>query len=394
MAFVLLTAELRAVFSGHFQGWYGLLERIARIRFSSPAEPLPEWERLGMKANRKLRAFTLVELLVVIAIIGILVALLLPAVQAARESARRMQCTNNVKQIVLGVHNFHNSYGTVPPSVAFTKTAGFGKGWGWLTYMLPFIEQKALYDSINFNAECCCKSQVLVHNANIAGFTCPSDPKRDFFTDRNISTSSCSDGSGVLGTPAKYRARPSNYLGSFGDGFIVGDTVQYTWGASAMTKYGCGGCSQTSGGGAVGANCPQPTTGFGGGLNHRGIWDYLNSDRPIRFANISDGLSNTIMVGHNSSIAGDSDMVWFTNTGNVNGTSLPMNFNIRPSVQQQSFYCPGCSLGQPWRGRGFQSHHPTGSVFGMSDGSVAFLSESIQQRAYNALGSRAGGETN
>src|SRR6187200_1793656 len=97
------------------------------------------------------RGFTLVELLVVIAIIGVLVALLLPAVQSAREAARRSQCTNNVKQIVLGVHNFHDSRGTVPPIVANLPTGaggttgGFGAGWGWLPFMLPYVEQKNLF---------------------------------------------------------------------------------------------------------------------------------------------------------------------------------------------------------------------------------------------------------
>jgi len=337
--------------------------------------------------------FTLVELLVVIAIIGVLVALLLPAVQAAREAARRMQCTNNIKQIVLGVHNFSDSHGTVPPSVAFAPGGGFGKGWGWLTYMLPYIEQKGLYDTIRQTSEVCCQSQIAVHNANLAAFNCPSDPIRTFFTDRAISATSCTDGSGNMPANGSVRARPTNYLGSFGDGFIVGDTLNYTIGATGQA-YGCGGCSQTSTGGTVGANCPEPGTGFGGGRNHRGIWDYLNTDKPIRFANITDGMSNTIMIGHNSSIAGGADMVWFTNTGNVNGTSLPINFNIRPSQQQKSFFCPGCTAGQPWRGRGFQSHHPTGSVFGFADGSVTFLTENIAQKAYNALGSRAGGESN
>jgi prepilin-type processing-associated H-X9-DG protein len=141
------------------------------------------------------------------------------------------------------------------------------------------------------------------------------------------------------------------------------------------------------------ANCPEPGQGFGGGPNHRGIWDYYDSVPPIRFAQIADGMSNTIMFGHNSSIASGYDMVWFTTTGNINGTSLPINFNVSPSVQQKSFYCPGCTLGIPWRGRGFQSHHPNGSPFAMADGSVTFLTQNIDMIPYNAMGSRAGGET-
>ncbi|HTN77380.1 MAG TPA: DUF1559 domain-containing protein, partial [Pirellulaceae bacterium] len=97
------------------------------------------------------RAFTLVELLVVIAIIGVLVALLLPAVQAAREAARRMQCSNNVKQLGLSLHNHHDTYNRFPPGGANdqtpfgTETATSGWGSSWMVYILPYIEQNALY---------------------------------------------------------------------------------------------------------------------------------------------------------------------------------------------------------------------------------------------------------
>jgi prepilin-type N-terminal cleavage/methylation domain-containing protein len=350
--------------------------------------------------QRRSFGFTLVELLVVIAIIGVLVALLLPAVHAAREAARRSQCTNNLKQIALSVHNFHDTHHKVPPSVAFAQAGSFGNGWGWLTYSLPYIEQQPLYDKINFNTSVCCVSMKAVHDAHIKTFSCPSDPLTGkVLTDRMISNTTCNDGTGSLANPAganAFRTRVSNYLGSFGDGFIVGDTAGYTVGATGK-NFGCGGCSMSSSSSVVGADCPEPGLGFGGAgvtNQHRGIWDYLNKVAPVRFGDITDGLSNTIMLGHNSTIASGADMVWFTNTGNVNGTSLPINFNLQLSMQQKSFYCPGCSVGQPWRGRGFQSHHPAGSVFAYADGSVGFLSENIAMRAYNALGSRQGGETN
>src|SRR6478735_3653731 len=106
------------------------------------------------KSLRLRRAFTLVELLVVIAIIGVLVALLLPAVQSAREAARRMQCSNNLRQIGLGLHNFHDTNGCLPAGAITSSTKPPGvkfsvpnnKLHGWAIFIYPQIEQKALYD--------------------------------------------------------------------------------------------------------------------------------------------------------------------------------------------------------------------------------------------------------
>ncbi|OYW20146.1 MAG: hypothetical protein B7Z55_07715 [Planctomycetales bacterium 12-60-4] len=105
-----------------------------------------------------------------------------------------------------------------------------------------------------------------------------------------------------------------------------------------------------------------------------------------------------MLLGHSSGQASGCDNVWATATGSVNGTGLPINFNIKASQQQGSFYCPnseGCTdniCSRPWRGRGFQSHHVGGSIFTFADGSVRFLSHNIDQRTYNALGSREGAE--
>ena len=123
-------------------------------------------KRILVKIRKKgdVRAFTLVELLVVIAIIGILIALLLPAVQAARAAARRMQCTNNVKQIVLAMHNYHDAVKVLPPGWIYHRAGngtitsnntpdsdphGMTKPyWGWNVFILPYIEQTALYDGL------------------------------------------------------------------------------------------------------------------------------------------------------------------------------------------------------------------------------------------------------
>ena len=136
------------------------------------------------------RAFTLVELLVVIAIIGVLVALLLPAVQAAREAARRSQCSNNLKQLGIAVHNHHDSFGHIPPNannLQFEAATGNRFGWQRLSYIvpiLPYMEQKPLYDRV---IQYTLTDQRPWHNWNdatgpspyitkISTLTCPSDP--------------------------------------------------------------------------------------------------------------------------------------------------------------------------------------------------------------------------
>jgi len=95
----------------------------------------------------------LVELLVVIAIIGILVAMLLPAVQAAREAARRTQCGNNFKQVGLGMLNYHDSAGSFPPGCLFTLSSWNSREWSWGTYLLPYVEEQYVYDTIDFGAK-------------------------------------------------------------------------------------------------------------------------------------------------------------------------------------------------------------------------------------------------
>lgn len=126
------------------------------------------------------KGFTLVELLVVIAIIGVLVGLLLPAVQAAREAARRMQCSNNLKQIALACHNYESAFNKFPPSaildLSLTSTANNGS-WGVHGRVLPQLEQSSLYEGVDLSLAW--DGQRAIHEVKVAAFACPSDPGTD-----------------------------------------------------------------------------------------------------------------------------------------------------------------------------------------------------------------------
>ncbi len=329
-------------------------------------------------------AFTLIELLVVIAIIAVLIALLLPAVQQAREAARRTQCRNNLKQLGLAMHNYHDTFQTFPMLGGFAPT----HGWGALPLILPYIDQVPLYNRINFNDSVACLSNQSIHTAAIPGLLCPSDSANPTPNDRAIPNANCGSGA-TMPANGSITARVSNYVGSNGDAYIVCENLGYTGASTSKAQYGCGGCNDGS---SSSTTCTQPGQGFGGGTFHRGIFNYLADTPPVRIAQITDGTSNTVLMGHTSTIATGNDLVWSTSTGNAFSTSLPINFNVQASVKQGKFYDPTNITGCPWSGRGFQSHHTGGSMFTMCDGSVKFLSENISMTVYNALGSRAGNE--
>ncbi|MEQ9070724.1 MAG: DUF1559 domain-containing protein, partial [Gimesia chilikensis] len=122
------------------------------------------------------RGFTLIELLVVIAIIAILIALLLPAVQQAREAARRTSCKNNLKQLGLGLHNYHDTHGCYPPGYIYRPGAsGNQLGFGWVAMILPMIDQANLYNEFNFNLPIFDAANLTAREKQIPGLLCPSD---------------------------------------------------------------------------------------------------------------------------------------------------------------------------------------------------------------------------
>jgi len=156
------------------------------------------------------RAFTLVELLVVITIIGILIALLLPAVQAAREAARRMQCQNNLKQIGLAMHNYHAALGSLPPLVIHRANPGSTFMHTWAALILPYLEQQTLYDTIDFGEpHWSLTANQLLRESFLPVMTCPSDTKVDLV--------GFGDGSSVH----SYYSR-GNYMANVGIGVLGG----------------------------------------------------------------------------------------------------------------------------------------------------------------------------
>jgi prepilin-type N-terminal cleavage/methylation domain-containing protein len=205
-----------------------------------------------------LRAFTLVELLVVIAIIGVLVALLLPAVQAAREAARRTQCTNNLKQIGLAIHNFHDAHKGIPPC----NLTGVGHT-TWHTIILPYMEEGSLYDT--FDIEKTVYVQLDIIKTQVAGFYCPSSR------------------SSRLSTNEPTRGGFGPAIGALTDYAINVGSVQTVWFEPAY---------------ALGITRPSNTgPGVGVLVGSDPTWLYKNWKCPRRFKDISDGLSKTLLVG-------------------------------------------------------------------------------------------------
>ena len=162
------------------------------------------------------RGFTLIELLVVVAIIGVLIALLLPAVQAAREAARRAQCVNNLKQIGLGLHNYHDTVGSLPMGRERGTIDGQGRGYSAYAMVLPYLEQGSAYDSINFAlspdvgpTNVAQAENTTVMNLTLSYLLCPSDKFQKLQGDNGVSTTRCRPATPTPSRPATPPASPS-----------------------------------------------------------------------------------------------------------------------------------------------------------------------------------------
>lgn len=288
--------------------------------------------------------FTLVELLVVIAIIGVLVALLLPAVQQAREAARRMQCANNLKQLGLAAHNYHDTHlsfpsGDIFPELDACRTGNAGPcdagkaipriGWG--TLILPYIEQAALYDAIRnasneFSLGYTDPAVLPLAQTPLSGYRCPSDIMGDI-------------------NPHRRSVGTSNYIG-------------------------------------VGGNTTHAAIDLWPAIYWNGVFSH-NSKTNMR--DITDGTSNTALFG-------ERDGAWDSNPSRqVAGIWIGVH---QPQFPEGHFYFMNDhvdvgNINNPnpidyWRS--FGSLHPGGAHFSLADGSVRFVSETINGETYKNLG--------
>ncbi|MDZ7619457.1 MAG: DUF1559 domain-containing protein [Patescibacteria group bacterium] len=301
--------------------------------------------------HRPSRGFTLVELLVVIAIIGILIALLLPAVQAAREAARRLQCANHLKQLGLALHNYHTAHRTLPPGGITSN------GLSYIVMLLPYLEQKALYDRFDFNAG----QWWIVPN----GGSGTSNGKIEHSLNRleMILCPSCNEDRSKL---SNYGERvPPNESG------VDPYTTHY---------YGIAGPRGTNP--MSGLDYKTDDISTHGVQAMQGV---LYKDSRVRMEDISDGTSNTFALGETSWNGYGAYRTWIRGS-TINGSASGSCKNVRAPIN------PGPSYGS-YNDGAFGSQHPGGAQFALCDGSVTFVSESIDHAVYLSTASRNGGET-
>jgi len=308
--------------------------------------------------SRPHHGFTLVELLVVIAIIGVLVALLLPAVQAAREAARRSQCTNNLKQLGLALLNHHDTLGTLPPAINIDfeylgpipgsrldiweiARSGANGGSSWMLSILPYMEAGNIYDQWNFDQNVL--QNILVAQTEIPTFYCPS--RGGTVTDSGQMFEQWQTGGNDYGA----------CIGSGNSFYDVG---------SGMTDLPC--VHQIADFGLIAEGTGRGNTGTTLGL--------ISPFGGVNFRKIADGTSKTFLTGevqrplNRNNLAGT---FWCGHAAHEGWAAGGVNnlFDVEfGGINDRHFEHPG-------------SEHPGGAHFGFADGSVRFLSDDISADA-------------
>ena len=349
-----------------------------------------------MRTGRS-RGFTLIELLVVIAIIGVLIALLLPAVQAAREAARRAQCTNNLKQLGLAMHNYHSAVGTFPQGASASNNSINGciswMGWSAHALMFNYIEAGPLYNALNFYFDPIqpgAEINTTVRNTKLAAFLCPSDGEagKEFINSYYASigtTTSSVNGPGFNGGLCKNN-------GAKGTGLFF-YTVSYgmqdiTDGSSNTVAF-----SEGLVGSAEPIRKPYVT-----GINKDGLVGHIdaNYDIPLTLSNLqacdAAWANATVATG----LSGNRGWFWAwgADTQSLFNTIVPPN-STQHQWGQCRYGCGGCNTLYSTDHSNITnatSAHPGGCNVLFGDGSVKFIKSTIAMPTWWALGTRKGGE--
>ncbi|MCI0639679.1 MAG: DUF1559 domain-containing protein [Gemmataceae bacterium] len=299
-------------------------------------------------------AFTLIEALVVIEIIAVLLGLLLPAVQKVRERASQAQCINNLRQLSLAIHQFHDTEKRLPYGQfgAEFGTGSNSRAWSFLARLLPFLEQRSIFEQGGIPNKTLKESRIA--DVSIGIFHCPSDPSDQ--------TAPQFDAGNLSGFPVGV----TNYKGVSGANW--GDDLQGVAGPTFPTDWRNKG-----------------TNGSFDGLSQGdGMFFRVDFRRRLRLNEIMDGTSNTFMLGED--LPGQNKWCSWPYSNNAYGTCA-----IPPNVRKPNgdFYPP-----QNWQNTwSFRSHHPGGVHFSAADASVRFVSQSIALPTYRALATISGGET-
>jgi prepilin-type processing-associated H-X9-DG protein/prepilin-type N-terminal cleavage/methylation domain-containing protein len=288
---------------------------------------------------RRRVGFTLIELLVVIAIIAVLIGLLLPAIQKVREAAARGKCANNLKQIGLALHHYHDIHQAFPPGyVSAVSSTGddAGPGWGWAAHILPQMEQSALYSYIRFDKPIEDAANADARRTPVPAYLCPFDdvPPTWMATRYDLS-----------GNPLRQivDVASANYVGVYGR--------------------------------------TEP------GVDGDGIF-YRNSK--VTFQDITDGTAQTLLVGERSVRLGPATWAGAVTGANVyapqTGPQVEDGSGMVLGQANHPPRSPACEVNE------FAGPHGAGANFAFADGHVAFIPATIDQKVYHALASRADGE--
>ncbi len=334
-------------------------------------ERMPLVQRSSLR--RRLAGFTLVELLVVIAIIGVLVALLLPAVQAAREAARASQCKNNLRQLAIGILNYEASLTTLPPGgVTHGDCCGTPSKGSWPIYILPFIEQQALYDLYDFDddneslrdTDGDGLNNTVVRETDLQVHNCPSDEETDQL-DRPASGP---------GSRASMYDRGS-YRGNSG---LATVESQSFWDSSSQQNEEF-----------AGERGPLPGIGD---LGNR--WSLK---KPTELSQITDGTSNTVLLGEKAHFANSNEArrrrtFWAYSYTSYNRSTTFLQSRSIINDYDRCRSIRGAFGDNPCK-RSWGSLHAAGLNVAMCDGTVQFISEAIDIFVFAAMSTIANGET-